>query len=107
MLEYEFYWMTTQQNQSVVWKGDILLFDWIANIKFGLEFQHVSSGGAVIPDSSTEYRLYDRVVNIRQGYAVPFGLRGTVVGIHPAEVEVNTVYEVVFDESFMGGISIR
>jgi len=29
------------------------------------------------------------------------------VGIHPAEVEVNTMYEVIFDEDFSGGINIR
>ncbi|KAL4221730.1 5'-3' exoribonuclease 1 [Mactra antiquata] len=63
--------------------------------------------GSLIPDSKATYHLFDRVVNTRQGFPVPFGLRGTVVGIHPAEVEVNTVYEVLFDEDFQGGIIIR
>ena len=63
--------------------------------------------GALVPDSSTQYKLFDRVVNVREGFSVPFGLRGTVVGIYPAEVEVNTMYEVLFDEEFHGGISIR
>ncbi|WAR13813.1 XRN1-like protein, partial [Mya arenaria] len=47
--------------------------------------------GSLIPDSSTGYQLFDRVVNTRQGFSVPFGLRGTIVGIHQAEVEINTV----------------
>jgi 5'-3' exoribonuclease 1 len=65
------------------------------------------TSGSLIPDQSATYQLYDRVVNTRQGFPVPFGLRGTVVGIHPAEVEVNTMYEVIFDDDFQGGISIR
>lgn len=65
------------------------------------------TSGSLIPDPTTTYELYDRVVNTRQGFSVPFGLRGTVVGIRPAEMEVNTLYEVIFDEDFQGGISIR
>ena len=63
--------------------------------------------GALVPDSTATYQLFDRVVNVREGFSVPFGLRGTVVGIHTAEVEVNTMYEVLFDEEFVGGISVR
>ena len=70
-------------------------------------FQPNPKQGAVVPDSTTTYQLFDRVVNVREGFPVPFGLRGTVVGIHPAEIEVNTMYEVLFDEDFLGGISIR
>jgi len=72
-----------------------------------LLFQPLVTSVSQIPDSSTTYELFDRVVNCRQGFSVPFGLRGTVVGIHPAEVEVNTMYEVIFDEDFSGGINIR
>lgn len=66
-------------------------------------------------------RLGDRVVNrIAQG-SVPFGLRGTVVGIHPssdgegrvlkgvdgeAEGSGVGIVEVVFDEGFIGGGSL-
>ncbi|XP_052760032.1 5'-3' exoribonuclease 1-like [Mya arenaria] len=76
-------------------------------VKPHLLYRPIVTSGSLIPDSSTEYQLFDRVVNTRQGFSVPFGLRGTIVGIHPAEVEVNTVYEVIFDEDFAGGISIR
>ncbi|KAH3800350.1 hypothetical protein DPMN_153983 [Dreissena polymorpha] len=65
------------------------------------------TSGALIPDSSATYELFDRVVNTRQGFTVPFGLRGTVVGIYLAEVEVNIMYDVLFDEDFAGGIAIR
>lgn len=72
-----------------------------------LLFKPLPTSGSLIPDPTTTYELYDRVVNTRQGFSVPFGLRGTVVGIRPAEMEVNTLYEVIFDEDFQGGISIR
>ena len=35
----------------------------------------------LIPDPSAVYELFDRVVNVRDGYSVPLGLRGTVIGI--------------------------
>jgi len=36
-----------------------------------------------VPDPLTSYELFDRVVNVREGYSVPLGLRGTVIGICP------------------------
>ena len=74
---------------------------------FCIKFQPMPKQGALVPDSTATYQLFDRVVNVREGFSVPFGLRGTVVGIHTAEVEVNTMYEVLFDEEFVGGISVR
>ena len=74
---------------------------------FCINFQPMPKQGALVPDSTATYQLFDRVVNVREGFSVPFGLRGTVVGIHTAEVEVNTMYEVLFDEEFVGGISVR
>eukprot|EP00743_Colponemidia_sp_Colp-15_P012377 GILK01014058.1.p1 GENE.GILK01014058.1~~GILK01014058.1.p1 ORF type:complete len:1454 (+),score=268.17 GILK01014058.1:274-4362(+) len=43
-------------------------------------------------------RLGDRVMNIRNTGPVPFGLRGTVIGMYP-----NDTAEVLFDEKFIGG----
>ena len=37
--------------------------------------------GAVVPDPTADYYLYDRVVNVQPNTVVPFGLRGTVIGI--------------------------
>ncbi|KAK4534401.1 hypothetical protein CDCA_CDCA01G0426 [Cyanidium caldarium] len=45
------------------------------------------------------FRLGDRVVNMADSGAVPFGATGTVVGLHGATHEV----DVVFDEEFFGG----
>lgn len=38
--------------------------------------------GAVLPDNDATFELFDRVVNVKLNAAVPFGLRGTIVGIH-------------------------
>ena len=36
--------------------------------------------GSSMPDDTTKFHLFDRVVNVREGYSVPLGLRGTVTG---------------------------
>ncbi|KAG1673590.1 5'-3' exoribonuclease 1 [Nymphon striatum] len=59
------------------------------------------------PDINVELKLFDRVVNIRSGYSVPLGLRGTIIGIHKGLIAEDTVYDVLFDEKFNGGISIQ
>lgn len=64
-------------------------------------------------------RVGDRVVNRLGSGSVPFALRGTVVGIHPPDTNVNgklvngdsksglaSFVEVVFDETFIGGGSL-
>lgn len=38
--------------------------------------------GTVLPDGDVAFELFDRVVNAKLNTAVPFGLRGTIVGIH-------------------------
>uniref|UniRef100_A0A4W6BRF0 5'-3' exoribonuclease 1 n=1 Tax=Lates calcarifer TaxID=8187 RepID=A0A4W6BRF0_LATCA len=48
-----------------------------------------------------------QVVNIRESFTVPLGLRGTVIGIKGAEREAEVLYEVLFDEEFAGGLNIR
>ena len=45
-----------------------------------LEQQH-----GVVPDPDAEYHLFDRVVNVRESFSVPLGLRGTVIGIKAGE----------------------
>ncbi|XP_074653880.1 5'-3' exoribonuclease 1-like isoform X2 [Tubulanus polymorphus] len=61
----------------------------------------------LIPDTTAHYLLFDRVINCRLGYSTPLGLRGTVTGIYLGEKELDTIYDVVFDEPFQGGIALR
>ncbi|KAM6160481.1 5'-3' exoribonuclease 1 isoform 5-T5 [Erethizon dorsatum] len=67
-----------------------------------LEQQH-----GVIPDRDAEFRLFDRVVNVRENFSVPVGLRGTIIGIKGANREADILFEVLFDEEFPGGLTIR
>ncbi|XP_063418054.1 5'-3' exoribonuclease 1-like isoform X2 [Mytilus trossulus] len=76
-------------------------------VKPHLLFRPIPNESSIVPDQTVTFMLFDRVVSVRQGYTVPFGLRGTIVGIHKAEKEADTMFEVVFDEAFIGGIIIR
>lgn len=49
------------------------------------------------PDAGTVFNLYDRVVNVRLGTGVPIGTRGTVVGIMQGRLNLDTYYEILFD----------
>lgn len=76
-------------------------------VKPHLLFRPLEQQQGVVPDPDAEYRLFDRVVNIRESFTVPLGLRGTVTGIKGAEKEADVLYEVLFDEEFAGGLNIR
>ncbi|KAM9322764.1 5'-3' exoribonuclease 1 isoform 2-T2 [Pholidichthys leucotaenia] len=76
-------------------------------VKPHLLFRPLEQQQGVVPDPDAEYRLFDRVVNIRESFTVPLGLRGTIIGIKGAEREAEVLYEVLFDEEFAGGLSIR
>ena len=47
--------------------------------------QPLDAQGVLVPDPSADYELFDRVVNVRDGYSVPLGVRGTIIGIHHGE----------------------
>jgi hypothetical protein len=49
------------------------------------------------PDIETTYELFDRVVTVRLGTGVPIGTRGTVVGIMLGRTNLDTYYEILFD----------
>lgn len=58
---------------------------------------------------SVNFKLFDRVVNVREGHCVPLGLRGTVTGIHNTQAtSAEEMYvDVLFDKVFTGGVAIR
>jgi len=72
-----------------------------------LLYMPLDAQATLVPDPYSQYELYDRVVNVRDGYSVPLGLRGTVTAIHPAEKIQDVIYDVVFDEEFIGGLTLR
>lgn len=62
--------------------------------------------GNLAPDNSTTFQLFDRVVNVRDDSTVPLGLKGTIIGIRPSEIEADTMYDVLFDREFPSGMSL-
>ncbi|XP_072560134.1 5'-3' exoribonuclease 1 [Paramormyrops kingsleyae] len=76
-------------------------------VKPHLLFRPLEEQHGVLPDPEAEFRLFDRVVNVRENFTVPLGLRGTVIGIKGADRELEVLYEVMFDEEFPGGLTIR
>lgn len=76
-------------------------------VKPHLLFRPLEQQHGVVPDPDSEYHLFDRVVNVRESFSVPLGLRGTIIGIKGADREAEILYEVIFDEEFAGGLTIR
>ncbi|CAB1317628.1 unnamed protein product, partial [Coregonus sp. 'balchen'] len=76
-------------------------------VKPHLLFRPLEQQHGVVPDPDAEYHLFDRVVNVRESFSVPLGLRGTIIGIKGSDREAEVLYEVVFDEEFAGGLNIR
>ncbi|XP_077392557.1 5'-3' exoribonuclease 1 [Festucalex cinctus] len=76
-------------------------------VKPHLLFRPLEQQQGVVPDPNADYRLFDRVINVRESFTVPLGLRGTIIGIKGAEREDEILYEVLFDEEFPGGLNIR
>ncbi|XP_076986423.1 5'-3' exoribonuclease 1 isoform X2 [Tamandua tetradactyla] len=76
-------------------------------VKPHLLYRPLQQQHGVIPDRDAEFRLFDRVVNVRENFSVPVGLRGTIIGIKGANREADVLFEVLFDEEFPGGLTIR
>uniref|UniRef100_A0A671M5A8 5'-3' exoribonuclease 1 n=1 Tax=Sinocyclocheilus anshuiensis TaxID=1608454 RepID=A0A671M5A8_9TELE len=79
---------------------------WVT-VKPHLLFRPLEQQHGVVPDPDAEYHLFDRVVNVRESFSVPLGLRGTIIGIKGAEHEAEVLYEVLFDEEFARGLTVR
>uniref|UniRef100_A0A8C5SGQ9 5'-3' exoribonuclease 1 n=1 Tax=Laticauda laticaudata TaxID=8630 RepID=A0A8C5SGQ9_LATLA len=57
-----------------------------------LEQQH-----GIFPDQDAEYRLFDRVVNVRENFSVPLGLRGSIIGIKGGMTEFLFIFLVFLE----------
>ncbi|GLG99705.1 5'-3' exoribonuclease 1 [Gryllus bimaculatus] len=76
-------------------------------VKPHLLFKPSMQIGSLPPDADASYLLFDRVMNIRESYTVPLGWKGTIIGIHKREKDADTMYDVVFDKPFAGGMSFN
>lgn len=62
---------------------------------------------SVPPDPNSQNRLFDRIRCVRSGFSVPIGTKGTVIGIRKGSNPIDTMYDVLFDEPFMGGFTLN
>ncbi|CAL1537410.1 unnamed protein product [Lymnaea stagnalis] len=79
-------------------------------VKPRLLFRPMANQGSLVPDPDADFFLYDRIVVVKAGYSVPFGKRGTIIGIPKEDdggITPHSLYDVVFDEPFLGGINLR
>ncbi|XP_071639281.1 5'-3' exoribonuclease 1 [Temnothorax longispinosus] len=61
----------------------------------------------VPPDPNSQNRLFDRIRCIRSGFSVPLGAKGTIIGVRKGNTPLDTMYDVVFDKPFMGGLTLN
>ncbi|KAB0798453.1 hypothetical protein PPYR_09446 [Photinus pyralis] len=81
----------------------------VMQVKPHLLYKHSLQVGYLAPDPATTYELYDRVINVREGFTVPMGYKGTITAIHkPNGNDASEgTFDVVFDKPFAGGLSIN
>ncbi|KAJ8916294.1 hypothetical protein NQ315_016435 [Exocentrus adspersus] len=65
--------------------------------------------GTLPPDPKAETRVLDRIINVRSGFSVPLGLKGTVIAVQEStsDTERDTMYDVVFDKPFSDGMKLN
>ncbi|XP_076236219.1 5'-3' exoribonuclease pacman [Calliopsis andreniformis] len=59
------------------------------------------------PDPKTQTYLLDRICCTKDNFTVPLGYKGTVIGIQKAENMLDTMYDILFDKPFPGGLSLN
>lgn len=74
--------------------------------QFSIIIQPSFQVGRIPPDPQATYEICDRVVNVREGYSVPLGSKGTIIGIRNVD-ENEQMYDVVFDNPFAGGFALN
>ncbi|KOC61668.1 5'-3' exoribonuclease 1 [Habropoda laboriosa] len=57
------------------------------------------------PDPKTQTFLLDRICCTNDNFTVPLGYKGTVIGVQKAENVSDTMYDILFDHSFIGEFS--
>ncbi|XP_054016668.1 5'-3' exoribonuclease 1 [Hylaeus anthracinus] len=61
----------------------------------------------VPPDPKAQTYLFDRICCTRENFTVPLGHKGTVIGIQKVDNALETMYDVLFDKTFPGGLVIN
>ncbi|XP_008193749.1 5'-3' exoribonuclease 1 isoform X2 [Tribolium castaneum] len=82
----------------------------VMQIKPHLLYKPEIQTGYLAPDPLARTRVFDRIVNVREGFTVPLGLKGTVIAIHKSPNVLkneNEIYDIVFDKPFAGGLALN
>nr|XP_018918254.1 PREDICTED: 5'-3' exoribonuclease 1 [Bemisia tabaci] len=78
-------------------------------VKPFLLYQPVEKLDVKLPDPSTVFYLFDRVICVRESFSVPLGLKGTVVGIQRDKQDTedkDLLIIVLFDKDFTNSDSL-
>ncbi|XP_063677642.1 5'-3' exoribonuclease 1-like isoform X2 [Bolinopsis microptera] len=88
-------------------KKTVSVHELVVKVKPRVLFNPNFQNGVLPPDAKADFQLCDRVVNVCSSHCVPFGYKGTIVGIKNGEIQSADAikYEVLFDEPFIGGLS--
>lgn len=97
-LEKEIESMANSENQGA---GKTVLMQ----VKPHLLFKPGLNSGNLPPDPKANHKLFDRIISVKESATVPLGYKGTIVCIQTAEDVTDTVYDVLFDKEFVGGVS--
>ncbi|XP_012251889.2 5'-3' exoribonuclease 1 isoform X2 [Athalia rosae] len=62
--------------------------------------------GNLAPDSTAQHEIYDRIVCVKESFTVPLGYKGTIIGIQRAEKLSDFIFDVLFDKTFVGGLTL-
>ncbi|XP_065889991.1 5'-3' exoribonuclease 1-like [Dysidea avara] len=76
-------------------------------VKPWLLYKPTTAQSGVLVDQQATHELLDRVMNVSLYHPMKFGLSGTITGIRSSEDGTDQQYEIVFDESFLGGHTWR
>ncbi|KAK6634904.1 hypothetical protein RUM44_000151 [Polyplax serrata] len=79
---------TIQVKPSLLYKSDLVI-------------------GNLPPIKSVKHLLFDTVVSVRSSYTVPTGLRGIIIGIIEGDKNAETMYHILFEEPFVGGLALN
>jgi uncharacterized protein YgfB (UPF0149 family) len=75
-------------------------------VKPHLLYRPSQYNASLYPDPYVKFFLFDRVICARDSGAVPLGWKGTVIGVHGGATN-DPLFEVLFDEPFLGGMTLR
>ena len=76
----------------------------IMQVKPHLLFKPGLNSGNLPPDQKAQHKLFDRIISIKENFAVPLGYKGTIVNMHKCDEDTDFTYDIFFDREFTANI---